>query len=44
MTINSKIELTNIVTFLEHEFEKEWSGNGGHPYTKNTDRKKNGKY
>lgn len=29
---------------LEHEFEKEWSGNGGHPYTKNTDRKKNGKY
>ena len=29
--------------FLEHEFEKEWAANGGQPYTKNADRKRNGK-
>ena len=27
--------------FLEHEFEKEWAENGGLPYTKHADRKKN---
>ena len=30
--------------FLEHEFEKEWTVNGGLPYIKNADRKKNGKF
>lgn len=28
---------------LENEFEKEWAANGGQPYTKNADRKRNGK-
>ena len=28
---------------LEHEFEKEWSANGGQAYTRHADRKKNGK-
>ena len=31
------------VSILEHEFEKEWTANGGLPYTKNADRKRNGK-
>ena len=26
------------VSILEHEFEKEWTANGGLPYTKNADR------
>ena len=27
----------------EHEFEKEWSNNGGTHYTRPADRKKNGR-
>ena len=33
----------NFIVSSEHEFEKEWSSNGGTHYTRPADRKKNGR-
>ena len=34
---------TTMFSISEHEFEKEWTSNGGTHYTRPADRKKNGR-